>query len=66
MKVSIENLGAHPVRVIVDHDPINDYVLDPNASDNFEAPIEGVIELREMEGEAGEDEAEERAAALDR
>ena len=51
MKVNIENQGDRPFRVILDHDNVNDFVLDPLASDVFEAE-QGVIDLREF----GEDE----------
>ncbi|BAO89010.1 hypothetical protein [Caballeronia cordobensis] len=48
MKVKIENQGDDAIRVITDHDNINDAVLEAGATDVFESEDEGVIELREM------------------
>jgi hypothetical protein len=48
MKVRIGNEGETPVRVIVDHDTINDATLDAGAEELFNAQ-DGVIELRELE-----------------
>jgi hypothetical protein len=47
MKVRIGNEGETPVQVIVDHDTINDAMLDAGAEDVFDAQ-NGVIELREL------------------
>ncbi|WP_250481790.1 hypothetical protein [Caballeronia sp. NCTM5] len=60
MKVKIENLGDVGVRVISDHDNINDTVLEAGATDVFESRDEGVIELREFDDGA---EAEPREQA---
>ncbi|BCQ27189.1 hypothetical protein NK8_53780 (plasmid) [Caballeronia sp. NK8] len=49
MKVKIENLGDVGIRVISDHDNINDTVLEAGATDVFESHDEGVIELREFD-----------------
>ncbi len=48
MKVKIENQGDDAIRVITDHDNINDTVLESGATDVFESEDEGVIELREL------------------
>jgi hypothetical protein len=65
MKVTIENQGANPVRVILDHDTVNDATLEAGGIETYDASDEGVIELREMGG--GEAQAEdEQRAALDR
>ncbi|MEM5366692.1 hypothetical protein V4C53_11695 [Paraburkholderia azotifigens] len=57
MKVRIANEGETPVRVIVDHDTVNDHTLDAGAEAVFEAgdpdaadrdSADGVIELREL------------------
>jgi hypothetical protein len=61
MKVAIENLGDHPVRIVVDHDTVNDFVLDPGAADGYETAEDGVIELRELGGADATDEAGEAA-----
>ena len=64
MKVKIENEGDNPVRVVIDHDTVNDVTLDAGATELFVADDEGVIELRELGGGVGEedeDEAEPRS-----
>ena len=63
MKVKIENEGDDPVRVIIDHDTVNDVTLDAGATELFVSEDEGVIELRELGGPEpkDEDEAEERS-----
>ena len=48
MKLKIENQGDATVRVILDHDTINDIELDAGATEVFEASEQGVIELREL------------------
>ncbi|MCI1043824.1 hypothetical protein [Caballeronia zhejiangensis] len=48
MKVKIENQGDDAIRVIADHDTINDTTLEAGATDVFESDDEGVIELREL------------------
>lgn len=53
MNVTISNTGVHPIRVIVDHDTINDSTLEAGATVDVDA-LEGIIELRELE--TGEDE----------
>ncbi|SAL03044.1 hypothetical protein AWB78_06489 [Caballeronia calidae] len=53
MKVKIENQGDDAIRVITDHDNLNDATLDAGGTDVFESEDEGVIELRELRG-AGE------------
>lgn len=56
MKAMIENIGAHPLRVIVDHDTVNDEVLEPGASERFEGEV---VELRALlEDDDEEDEVE--------
>ncbi|WP_250518567.1 hypothetical protein [Caballeronia sp. ATUFL_M1_KS5A] len=47
MKVKIENQGDDAIRVITDHDNINDTTLEAGATDVFESENEGMIELRE-------------------
>jgi hypothetical protein len=58
MKVKIENQGDDTIRVITDHDTINDTLLDAGATEVFEAEDEGVIELREF----GDDDPDAREA----
>lgn len=53
MKVRIENQGDDAIRVIADHDNINDTTLDAGATEVFVSEDEGVIELREL-GDAAE------------
>ncbi|NLP65381.1 hypothetical protein [Paraburkholderia sacchari] len=48
MRLRIGNEGDTPVRVIIDHDTINDTTLDAGAEEVFDAP-NGIIELRELE-----------------
>ncbi|WP_250532448.1 hypothetical protein [Caballeronia sp. ATUFL_F1_KS39] len=48
MKVKIENQGDDVIRVITDHDNINDTTLEAGATEAFESEDEGVIELREI------------------
>ena len=64
MKVRIENEGDAPVRVIIDHDTVNDVTLDAGASDLFRAEEEGVIELRELGG--GEEDAQPKGGVSGR
>ncbi|BAO90671.1 hypothetical protein [Caballeronia cordobensis] len=55
MKVKIENQGDDAIRVITDHDNVNDTILEAGATDVFESVDEGVIELREYgDGEPDE------------
>ena len=54
MKVKIENQGDSDIRVVTDHDTINDTTLEAGATDVFESNEEGVIELRELGGGSSE------------
>ncbi|AET91689.1 hypothetical protein BYI23_B010820 [Burkholderia sp. YI23] len=60
MKVKIENLGDAPIRFIVDHDTVNDTVLEAGAAVAFDSASEGVIELRELGDTDDGGDAEER------
>jgi hypothetical protein len=61
MKVKIENQGGDAIRVMTDHDTINDTLLEAGATETFESEDEGVIELREFgddeDADAGQREA---------
>lgn len=59
MKVKIENQNDDAIRVIVDHDNVNDTILDAGATDVLESEDEGVIELREMGDGGGEAEGDD-------
>jgi hypothetical protein len=63
MKVKIENLGDTGVRVITDHDNVNDTVLEAGATDVFKSTDEGVIELREFGDGEGDETIEPREQA---
>lgn len=55
MNLTIINNGPHPVRVIVDHDTVNDSQINADEEASVDAPG-GIVELRELE--MGEDEGE--------
>jgi hypothetical protein len=48
MNVTISNTGAHPIRVIIDHDTVNDSQIEAGDEAELEA-TGGIIELRELE-----------------
>jgi hypothetical protein len=58
MNLTIINNGAHPVRVIVDHDTLHDSQIEADEEATVDAP-DGFVELRELETSdettAGED-----------
>jgi hypothetical protein len=55
MNVTIINNGEHPIRVIVDHDTVNDMQVEAHEELSVDASG-GIIELREldMDGEEAE------------
>jgi hypothetical protein len=48
MRVNIVNLGVNDIRVVVDHDTVNDFTLKPGMDEEYVSEDEGVIELREL------------------
>ncbi|HEY3620040.1 MAG TPA: hypothetical protein VGK96_24795 [Candidatus Sulfotelmatobacter sp.] len=62
MRVNIVNLGADSIRVILDHDTINDQTLAPGVDQEFVTKDEGVLELREL-GSADAPAGEEQTGA---
>jgi hypothetical protein len=59
MKLTVLNDGPHPVRVIIDHDTINDSEIAAGDEAELNAPG-GIIELRELE--VGDDEGTDAEA----
>jgi len=54
MRISVYNDGDNPIRVIADHDTVNDQTLESGEERIFESPPEGVIEFRELGGAPGD------------
>ncbi|WP_233854165.1 hypothetical protein [Paraburkholderia sp. HD33-4] len=61
MNLTIINTGVHAVRVIIDHDTVNDSQLDAGEETTVDAPG-GVVELRELEMNGEGDDAEEHTS----
>lgn len=62
MKVKIENRGDSDIRIVTDHDTVNDITLEAGATDVFESNDEGVVELRELGGDDQQDDDEREQA----
>ncbi|SAK63671.1 hypothetical protein AWB80_02899 [Caballeronia pedi] len=60
MKVKIENQGDSDIRVVTDHDTVNDTTLETGATEVFESNDEGVIELRELGSDEQQGEEDDR------
>lgn len=54
MNLTVTNDGPNAVSVIVDHDAVNDFTLEPGVTHGYDTPPDGVIEFRELGGSQGD------------
>lgn len=54
MQLSVTNTGSNAVRVIVNHDTVNDSTMQPGETKSISTPPNGVVEFRELGGVQGD------------